>query len=103
LAIGGGIGLLWGGGYGATRSQKPTKKIEFSLNESDLFEITKYLIAEVWTIAYYGFEKNYITPIKNERIEYLVDNEIPKLFKSYSIDNNNYKDNIFKILYELGV
>lgn len=103
LAIIASIGLIGGAIYGATRSQNDTKKVVYSLQESDLFEISKVLTSVVWTIAYYGFEINNITSNKSERIESLVDNEIPKLHQKHSINVSNYKDKIVDMLNDLGV
>lgn len=103
LAIFAGIGLVVGAVSGATSSHEDTKEVKYSLQNSDLFAVTKVLIAVVWTIAYFGFEKNNTTPNKTERIEHLVDNEIPRLFEEYSINTDNYKEKIIEILNYLGV
>lgn len=103
LAIFAGIGAIVGAISGVTSSQEPTKEVKYSIQNSDLFSITKILISVVWTIAYLGFEKNNITIDKTERIEYLVDCEIPKLFEEYDVNEKNYKEKIIEVLNYLGV
>ena len=103
LAIFAGIGAVVGAVSGATSSHNDTKEEKYKLQNNDLFAVSKILIAVVWTIAYFGFEKNKITPNKTGRIEYLVDNEIPRLFEEYSINSDNYREKVINILNYLGV
>lgn len=103
LAIGVGIGSIWGGGYGVVQEQIDTKKIEYTLKESELFEISKFLIAIVWTIAYYGYEKNHITKDKSNRINNLITEEIPLLLKKHSINESNFIFNLNILLSDLAL
>ncbi len=103
FGIGAAIGMLAISGIRAAQQQTPTTRVDYQLSDEELFGIAQFLIAEVWTIAYFGFEKCHITKNKKERITYLIKDEIPELMKRHDITKDNYMDKISVILDDLGV
>lgn len=92
-----------GGLIGASIPQEDTKRIEISLSESDIFEITKIFLAIIWTISYFGYERRKMNTGQSERIKYLLNNELPEFFQKKGVSVNNYRDMLSDVLVELGV
>lgn len=79
------------------------KKIEYNLSDDSRFALYKSLLAIVWVVAYYGFEKNFNRVDFQQRLGYLIQNDIPDLLKKESVNVKNFYIKIPDILVKLGV
>lgn len=101
------VGAAAGGIYGAAQPQNDTLEVSCEINEADLFVIYQRLIAAAWCISYWGFDSINVSEDKSQKINYMLDFEVPLILHKLNLTSDNYSEgienNTIKILQLLDI